>query len=182
MLFAAAQLEAPLPPQRGHVVRFPRKGDARPQISPDALAALCEALEIEILPTSINRRRPGQTHAGNVMLRILRKHGAGHLTIVLRCIVETGNAAELRAETIWAISDCILARPDWEKRGLAFLEAFDAIDLRALRQRAKGILPRHGARVVLGVLLWERLREAFGEAAPDCVRGKNATYTTRLHT
>jgi hypothetical protein len=89
----------------------------------------------------------------------------------LRAITESeGNATELRAETIYAISDCILARPDWEKRGLAFLEAFDAMDLKALRLRAKGILPKHKARVVLGVLIWERLRQAFGEAAPDCVR------------
>jgi hypothetical protein len=168
---AVAPPQAPLPPQSGRVVRFRRKADARPQPNPDALARLCKALEIEILPTCVNRSRPGQTHAGNVMLRIMRNHGAGHLTVVLRAIIESeGNATKLRAETIWAISDCILARPDWERQGLAFLEAFDAIDLKDLRKRAKAILPRHGARVVLGVLLWERLREAFGEVAPDCVR------------
>jgi hypothetical protein len=154
-------------PQRACVVRFPSKRAAKPARDPDALARLCEALQIEILPTCKNRNQPLQTHAGAVMARILKKHGAGHLTFCLRAIIESaGNETELRAETIWAVHDVVLARRDWADRGLAFLEAFDAIDLKALRFRAKHILPSHGARVVMGVLLWEALRCAFGEAPP----------------
>lgn len=173
---AAVLPEAPAPPQRGHVVRFPRKRTAKPARDPDALARLCSALEIEILPTHKNRNKPLQTHAGAALARILQTHGPGHLTFCLRAIIESaGNERELRAETIWAISDVVLARRDWADRGLEFIEAFDAIDLKALRKSAKGILPAHGARVVLGVLLWERLREAFGEAAPDCRRDQPQT-------
>jgi hypothetical protein len=152
------------------VVAFPARRAPKPKPDPNALARLCEALEIEIVPTAA-RRKPMQSHAGAAMQRLLDSHGAGHLTIVLRAIIESvGNETELRAETIWAISDCVLARHDWVDRGLEFLEAFDSIDLKALRLRAKGVLPAHGARAVLGVLLWERLRQAFGEAAPDCIR------------
>lgn len=111
-----------------------------------------------------------ETHARAALQRLLDKHGAGHVSLTIKAITETGNETELTAETIWAISDVILARPDWVERGLEFLEAFDAIDLKALLKRAKRILPAHGARFVLGVLLWERLREAFGEGAPTCVR------------
>jgi hypothetical protein len=100
---------------------------------------LCRDLGIEILPTNIGRDRPQQTHAGRTIETLIENHGAGHTTIVLRTIVESsGNETELRAETIWAVSDIIIGRPDWEARGLAFIEAFDDIDLKALRAKAKG--------------------------------------------
>jgi hypothetical protein len=152
------------------MVPFPAKRTRGGTLVTDALARLCADLGVRIIPVSV-RRHAFETTAGPTLQRLLDDHGAGHLCIVLRCIVEsTGNETELRSETIWAISDIVLARPDWVDRGLDLLEAFDAIDLKALRLRAKGILPRHIARVVLGVLLWARLRVALGEDAPDCVR------------
>ena len=67
-------------------------------------------------------------------------HGEDHLTIVLKLIIETrGNAAELWAATITAISGLLLAMPWLEHRGLDLFDQFDRIDLAALRRRAKAI-------------------------------------------
>lgn len=134
--------------------------------SDKALADVCEAVGITIINNNI-RALPMQTKAKETIRRLIDSHGAGHAIITLRAIVESdGNERELRSETIWAVSDCILARPDWAGRGLEFIEAFDSIDLRALRRQAKDILPEHRARIVLGVLLWERLQRALGGNVP----------------
>ena len=67
-------------------------------------------------------------------------NGEDHLTMVLKLIIETrGNAAELWAATITAISGLLLAMPWLEHRGLDLFDQFDRIDLAALRRRAKAI-------------------------------------------
>lgn len=67
-------------------------------------------------------------------------HGEPHLTVVLKLIIETkGNAAELWAATITAISELLLAMPWLIHRGLDLFDQFDRIDLAALRRRAKAI-------------------------------------------
>jgi hypothetical protein len=130
-----------------------------------AVIELCRNLEIEMLPTKTRRSRPLQTYAGRTIKALIDNFGAGHATITLRTIVESiGNETELRSETIWAISDVIRARPDWVNRGLAFIEAFDDIDLRALRAKAKALRIPCPSRFLLGVLLHERLARIF-EAA-----------------
>jgi hypothetical protein len=130
-----------------------------------AAIELCRNLEIEMLPTNVRRSRPLQTHAGRTIKALIDNHGTGHAFIVLRAIVESiGNETELRAETILAISDIIHARPDWANRGLAFIEAFDEIDLRTLRAKAKAMRIPCPSRFLLGVLLHERLARIF-EAA-----------------
>lgn len=68
------------------------------------------------------------------------QHGEPHLTIVLRLIVETkDNATELWAATITAVSELLLSMPWLVDRGLGLFDAFDRIDLAALRRRAKAI-------------------------------------------
>jgi hypothetical protein len=126
---------------------------------------LCRDLEIEMLPTHIRRDRDRQTHAGRTIETLIENYGAGHATITLRAIVESiGNETELRSETIWAISDIVIARPDWPNRGLAYIEAFDDIDLKALRAKAKAIRIPCPSRFLLGVLLHERLARVFETA------------------
>jgi hypothetical protein len=138
-----------------------------------AAIELCSNLEIEMLPTKVRRDRERQTHAGRTIEALIENYGAGHATITLRAIVESiGNETELRAETIWAISDIILARPDWVNRGLAFIEAFDSINLKALRAKAKALRIPCPSRFLLGVLLHERLARTF-EA--DQVSRENST-------
>ncbi len=130
-----------------------------------AAIELCRVLEIEMLPTNVRRSRPLQTHAGRTIKALIDNYGAGHATITLRAIVESiGNETELRAETIWGVSDIIRARPDWANRGVAFIEAFDDIDLQALRAKAKALQFPCPSRFLLGVLLHERLARIFETA------------------
>jgi hypothetical protein len=87
-------------------------------------------------PTSV---RPKHCFCMPTLQKVIR-HGEEHLTIVLKLIVETrDNATELWAATITAISELLLAFPEIVDRGLALFDAFDRIDLAALRRRAKAI-------------------------------------------
>jgi hypothetical protein len=126
-----------------------------------ALADICRDLEIEIVPTAV-RRSPGQTCAAQTMQRILEEHGEGHLILTLRTILESGNnRLELVAPTLWAVSDIILAHPTWTETGLAFIEAFDAIDLSDLRSRAKANRRAVAPRKAIATMLFEHLRPVF---------------------
>ena len=90
-------------------------------------------------PTSI---RPKHCFCMPTLQKVVR-HGEEHLTMVLRLIVETrGNATELWAATITAISELLLAMPWLVERGLDLFDEFDRIDLAALRRRAKKIRGR----------------------------------------
>ena len=103
-------------------------------------------------------RGPRECFSPATLRRIGRAHGEGHLALVLRLIVETdGNATELFAETLWAVSELICHRPDLLDQGTALFDAFDHIDLSALRQQAKamncGLPPGHIMRVLLAMHL-----------------------------
>lgn len=110
-----------------------------PPIASDNTAALTqilEALEIEVVPTHV-RRRPRQTCAGQTLPRILADHGEAHLTLLLRTIVESeGNELALIGPVINAVSAVMRAKPEWPEKGLAWIEAFDELDLMALQKRA----------------------------------------------
>lgn len=120
---------------------------------------LCDQLSIRIVPFR-RRRRGKQTHARRHMWKILKRHGEGHLVFVLRTIVETkNNAAELWSETIQAVSDVVLARPEWAATGGRWLEAFDSIELGQIRAEAKTMgWPK---RQCIRVLLLMRLQAFF---------------------
>lgn len=81
------------------------------------------------------------------------------MLFVLRCIVESANnAGALFSEAILAISDIVILKPEWsEKRALAFMEAFDQIPIAHLREQARR-LPVSSKRVVLAVMIAERLK------------------------
>ncbi len=101
-------------------------------------------------------RGAGECFSPATLRRIGRAHGEGHLALVLRLIVETeGNAKELFAETLWAVSELICNRPDLLDRGTALFDAFDGIDLAGLRRQAKtmqcGLPPGHVMRVLLAM-------------------------------
>jgi hypothetical protein len=114
---------------------------------------LFEQLEIEYVRSNEARRRgPRSTCCGNIVQRLVRKRGAGHVTIVLRTIVESqGNESELVADVIGAISDLIRAHPRWVGLGLQWLEAFDQISLAEVRKTAKatGVRPLRNAIMTL---------------------------------
>lgn len=88
--------------------------------------------------------------------RIGRTHGAAHLALVLRLIAETnGNAKELYAETLSAVSELLNHRPDLIERGLLLFDVFDRIDLAATRCRARelncGLPASHVMRILLAL-------------------------------
>ncbi|WP_051230977.1 hypothetical protein [Kaistia adipata] len=98
---------------------------------------LCDQLGIKIVPYR-KRRRPRQTHARQVMRRIVLKHGESHLIFVLRAILwSRNNTAELWSETILAVSDIVLDFPEWaDARAGDFMGAFDTIELAEIRRQA----------------------------------------------
>jgi hypothetical protein len=79
---------------------------------------------------------------------------------VLRTIVESeGNSGELIADIIFVISDIVRMHPRWVDLGLAWLEAFDKINLASIRKVAKATAaaPLHSAVMVLLCAELERL-------------------------
>ncbi|MDA4844099.1 hypothetical protein [Hoeflea poritis] len=99
-------------------------------------------------------RRPGECFSPGTLRRIGRALGEAHLALVLRLIVETdGNALELYADTLSAISSLLEHHPELIERGSELFEAFDKIDLAALRRHAHamecGLPPAHIMRVLL---------------------------------
>lgn len=99
-------------------------------------------------------RGPRECFSPGTLRRIGRSLGEAHLALVLRLIVETeDNASELYADTLSAVSSLLEHHPELVERGSELFEAFDTIDLAALRGRAHkmecGLPPAHVMRVLL---------------------------------
>lgn len=117
-------------------------------------------------PTSI---RPKTCYCMPTLQKVVR-HGEAHLTMTLRLIVESaGNASELWAATITAVSELLLSMPHLEERGLALLDEFDRIDLGALRRRAKRIKGRRQQvwQAMLNLLADHFYTDDQGDMFPD---------------
>lgn len=118
-------------------------------------------------PTSI---RPKHCFCMPTLQKVVR-HGEDHLSVVLKLIVETkGNATELMAATITAISHLLLTMPWLVERGSDLYDAFDRIDLSALRRRAKAIRRVNGQEVwtiMFNLLCDHFYSEDQGEMFPD---------------
>ncbi|QYM73897.1 hypothetical protein K1X45_05680 [Pseudochrobactrum sp. Wa41.01b-1] len=106
------------------------------------LDSTMDQLGVKLVPT-YRRRARGQSHARGTMKAIRDAHGEGHLIFVVRTIKQSaGNIDELWSETIGAVSDIVLQRPDWaERRAGDFMAAFDKVDLASLRGRALALRP-----------------------------------------
>jgi len=125
---------------------------------------LCDQVGVNIV-SPFKRFRPGQTRARRVLKKLLRQHGEGHLVFVLKTIVESrNNRHELFSETIMAVSDIVLNRPDLAEQGLAFIEAFDDIPLGEVREKARR-MALGSKRQVMRVLIADQLERAL--AAPE---------------
>lgn len=101
-----------------------------------------------------SKRADRECFSSATLRRIGRTHGEAHLALVLRLIVETnGNEKELYSETLLAISALLEHQPGLIDRGSELFDAFDTIDLSALRKRAKamrcGLPTAHVMRVLL---------------------------------
>lgn len=131
------------------------------------LAAICADVGVEILPTTA-KVVPGTTTAVASLQRVLDHYGEGHLIQVLRTLVETENLnrARLDAFAVFAVSEIMLARPDWANSGLRWYEVFDTIDLGALQRQAKMARDVAPQRHVLAGLLFAELHREFVPPAP----------------
>jgi hypothetical protein len=111
---------------------------------------------------------------------MLLDHGDGHVIITLRTIVESsGNERALTAAGIQGVSDLVLAHPSWPDHGLAWIEAFDNIDLIELAKMAKANCKVVPKREAMAAMLYERLAPIFDP--PRQVRKYIKTTTRYAH-
>ena len=126
-------------------------------------ADICAEIGIKVVPAG--RRSPTcdlDTCAGRTIEKLVERHGAGHARFVLRTIAETtNNKRELVAPTIEAVSSVALAHPEWTSRG--WLEAFDRLDLAALRSQARRNMRASPAREAMATLIFDRLLPILGD-------------------
>jgi hypothetical protein len=101
------------------------------------IAHVCACAEVELLryPVPADKQAPGQTMAVGAIARCLKQYGDATLITALQCVTQTSNnhPGALSARTIKAL--CAVLHGDLERRdsGLALLDAFDSIDLIAVR-------------------------------------------------
>lgn len=126
-------------------------------MSKGRLDVLLDQLGIRCVPTW-RRRERGQTHARGIMKAIRDEHGEGHLIFVLRTIKQSrGNACELWSETIGAVSDIVLQKPEWAvQQAGSFMEAFDDLPLADIRNRAVALRP-WPVRATMRVMILQEL-------------------------
>lgn len=128
-------------------------------------ADICAALGITIVPNSVRRSTLGELECccERTIDRMISRHGEGHVIFVLKTITETvNNKRELVAPTIEAVSDIALGHPDWAERASEWLDAFDALDLPALRSLARQNLRVVRVREAMAAMIFERLAPTFG--------------------
>jgi hypothetical protein len=108
--------------------------------------ALCDEFGIKIVPANVYPNEL-ETRAPGTLGKILAKHGEGHLRIVLSTLTETkgGIQALLDETAFWAVSDLVLARPDWiEERLSDWLSVWDEMPfgpMMAANQDIRGVVP-----------------------------------------
>lgn len=121
------------------------------------LDTMLDGLGIKLVPI-YRRRAAAQSHARGTMHEIRNQYGDGHLVFVLRCIRESrNNRDELWSETIGAVSDILIQRPDWTlERAGEVLDAFDHIALGPLRGEAVARRP-WPVRASLRMLIYKAL-------------------------
>ncbi|HRO25321.1 MAG TPA: hypothetical protein PLR07_13620 [Promineifilum sp.] len=123
---------------------------------------------------------PLRTKAGQTLRRMLLDHGEGHVIITLRTIVESsGNDRALTASGIQGVSDLVLAHPSWPDRGLAWIEAFDHIDLVDLATKAKANRAAVPKRQAMAAMLYERLAPIF-DPRPKARKFERTKATSRV--
>jgi hypothetical protein len=143
------------------VVAFPAKRARKTQADKDALARLLKALDDKVINTH-QTRRPNCTVARGTLQRLLDQEGEEHLTMLIRTIVESkGNARALIDPVIMAVNAVMLAYPAWPQTGLAWIEAFDELDLMRMHDMVRPLKPQDPARSTIAGMLVQRLHPVF---------------------
>lgn len=118
----------------------------------DTLDDVLDRFGIRCIPTRQRRHHPGETHARAALRMIFDQCGEDHLVAVLRCMRDTRNREELWSDTLGALSDVLVQRPEWIEDMPDLLLTLEAIDLGALRTKAIRLRPwpiRHTMRASL---------------------------------
>lgn len=126
-------------------------------------AEVCADLGIKIVPPNIRRRKLGEleTCCEKTIDNLIEAEGESHVVLVLKTLTETtNNRRDLIAPTVYAVSDVILAHPKWIKQASIWFEAFDGLDIPALRLRAKKARVAE-VRRALATLICDRLMPVF---------------------
>jgi hypothetical protein len=101
------------------------------------LVEVCARADVELLryPVPVDKQAPGQTMAIGAIAQCLKRCGEETLITALQCVTQTANnqPGALSARAIKALCDVLHGDHERRDSGLALLEAFDAIDLIALR-------------------------------------------------
>jgi len=127
--------------------------------------SLFAEIGIVVVPTNVRRSTLGELECccERTVERLIEKHGVDHARFVLRTICETvNNKRELVAPTVYAVSDVALAHPNWAEHASEWLDAFDGLDIPALRSQCRKTLRISQIRPALGVLIYDRLLPVLG--------------------
>ncbi|MBR1211109.1 hypothetical protein [Bradyrhizobium sp. JYMT SZCCT0180] len=150
----AAKSRVATPPQSEAVMRFPsqrvRKAVTKPGVpaapwgpswtkehksererwAVKQLAGLLAEMEVPPIDEAVRQR----------LQRLIYLHGPEHVTLLIRTITESeGNEDALIEPIINAVSWVMVRRRDWTDKGLAWLEAHDAIPLLAILETMRGL-------------------------------------------
>jgi hypothetical protein len=158
---------APKPADTRTYLRF-HEGVRRRNAKWRDLKRLLRQLGIRVPKHPRRTARRGETYAVMTILTLIRQFGREPVIMALRLINETGggNAGELRAATITAVTILLHRHPDWGQLGLALFDAFDRIDLPFLRGMARQLeLRHHGSTSILIGLMAGRLITELGDLA-----------------
>jgi hypothetical protein len=99
------------------------------------LQNILDALEVPLIDAQARRMLQKLLHRHD---KFLGGDGSGHVTLLIRTILESeGNQDALIEPIVSAVSLCM--RPEWTKKGLAWIEAFDKIPLTAILQCMRGL-------------------------------------------
>jgi len=143
-----------------------------------SVASILDEYGIAISPA---HRYPdvGQTRAVGTLQRIARRHGEGHLRLVLSTLCETdNNKACLDEYALYSVSDLIRACPQIvEHRMTEWLQCFDDApvgELQFLVSDLTGVVPQRHA---LSGVLYERIARRFGPLSlqPDLFDDRRAS-------
>lgn len=183
------------PVQRGAVVPFAAKVVARPtSLAPPptdfawgvpAAKAQRTQLAAEILPWLLEDLEvPSIDAAARARLeRLLYFYGSERVTLLVRAIIESdGNENALIEPVITAVGDVMSARPEWPERGLAWIEAFDALPLASMVEvmRELEIFKEESIGRYLGWSLQNKLARML-DPPPAPPKSKPGPKTGRKH-
>jgi hypothetical protein len=132
---------------------------AFPVLPKDTLQRLLRAVERPFVDPEVRAR----------LQVLLERRGEQHVLLLLRTIIESeGNQNALVEPIVSAVSSAIADHPKWTDKGLAWIEAFDTLDLNGLVATMRGLdlFKETSLAKYLSWVISNKLRKIFELAAP----------------